>query len=71
MISAWWAWHSKGVLPRAGGWCDQPLSLLAAFNVLDLTYNALDYLRQDNAQLGNLSAAQQEVFKFLQNDDGE
>lgn len=71
--AAWAAWRRHGTLPYAGGWFDQPLSLLVQILAIDAVYSMLE-IRDDKSRdandmprggLSNMSITQIELGQWL------
>jgi hypothetical protein len=67
----WQAWRERGILPRAGGWEDQPLELLARFAALSLTYDTRVYMKTENSDWSKLTATQREIARWLEGETDE
>lgn len=66
VFSMWQAYRYKNILPRSGGWENQPLFVLAQIEAIDLIYSTWRYIRSDNSDWGKLSATQTEIVKQVE-----
>jgi hypothetical protein len=69
VFAAWRAHVAHDTLPRAGGWADQPLAMLATFNALDLVEATWRFYRMKDADLRKLTRLQLAVIKWLEEDN--
>lgn len=66
---AWWSWYGKSILPRQGGWADQPLGLLVAIETIDAyfrTRQEIDNPSKDG--MATLTATQRALYDFVDNE---
>lgn len=60
-FSAWYALHKYNKYPRDGGWLDQPLSLLAQIEAIDLVVSTYRFIGQEKADWTKLNATQRAI----------
>jgi len=63
----WQVYNDKDLLPAAGGWLDQPLSVLIGIKAIDLVYHTFKYKNSKDANWGKMSVTQRELIKWLEN----
>ena len=56
--------------PRAGGWQDQPLSLLVKIEAIGLVVTTMRFLDQKDADWTKLTATQAALVHWLEADNG-
>ncbi len=61
IFSQWQNWRHKNILPRLGGWQDQPLFVLSQMAAIDLVYGTLEYTSTKDADWGKLSPTQIDI----------
>jgi len=61
IFAQWQNWRFKNILPRSGGWQDQPLFVLAKMAAIDLVYATFEYTNTKDADWGKLSPTQIEI----------
>ena len=69
-FACWLAREQHGLLPRAGGWLDQPLALLNAMTAITLTVETKRYLARPAADWTQLSRLQLDLIRWLEAVDG-
>ena len=62
-FKAWSEWR-RGLLPRDGGWQDQPLLLLILMEAIDLMVNTHRIMRSENADWKELSKTQRAIVSW-------
>ena len=70
--AAYQTWISRkahSILPRSGGWMDQPLALMAQDQAIETTVNLHRKLRADDADWTKLSRNEVALTKWIGLDD--
>ena len=62
-FSAWYALHKYNKYPKEGGWLDQPLSLLAQIEAIDLVVSTYQYIGVKDAKWDKLNGTQLEIIR--------
>ncbi len=62
-FSAWYALHKYNKYPKQGGWLDQPLSLLAQIEAIDLVVSTYQYIGVKDAKWDRLNGTQLEIIR--------
>jgi len=66
----WYENRQTGIWPRAGGWLDQPLSLLTQIKAIDLLVSTKTYLMSKESNWGKLTRLQADLIRWLGRSDG-
>lgn len=67
VFDAWLAWHTNKIMPRAGGYEDQPLDLMNTFKVLDLAYNTFMGIKEKRLKLSEMTGTQLALKLWVEN----
>ena len=62
-FSAWYALHKYNKYPKEGGWLDQPLSLLAQIEAIDLVVSTYQFIGTEGAKWDRLTATQRMIIR--------
>ncbi len=66
-----WIYHkTHGILPRAGGWLDQPIALTAQDQAIEMTVNLHRKMRDDSFDWRTLSRNEVELTRWIGLEDG-
>lgn len=65
IFSMWYENRRTGIWPRAGGWLDQPLSLLVQMKAIELTVDTKQYLMSKESNWGKLTKLQADLIRWL------
>lgn len=65
----WYENRRTGIWPRAGGWLDQPLSLLVQMKAIELVVDTKTYLMSKESNWGKLTKLQADMIRWLGRDD--
>ena len=67
----WEQWMRRSLLPRSGGWQDQPLGLLIQAQAIEATLNLHRKMRSDTFDWTTLSANEVALTKWMGIEAGE
>lgn len=59
-----WQKYRRGILPRPGGWLDQPLRLISIIEALDLVFLTKQQQKAEDFDMRQLSATQRALLSW-------
>lgn len=72
LFHAWINYTKHGTLPHAGGYQDQPLAWLTAFNAMDMVRATFEGRHTEHYDMTKLTATQRALLTELENyEDGD
>lgn len=69
MFLSWYQYHSKNILPRAGGYLDQDLSWLVQANVFSLLYQTFHNRHAEGFRMDKLNKLQLALLTWIEKDE--
>ena len=65
----WQAWTNHGILPRPGGWLDQPLSVLIGIRAVSVVYSTFRDKASDKKDWAEFTATQRALIMWLEGEE--